>query len=165
HRHRGDHRDGHARPDRRSRRVNTSAGSLQPGILLIGNYPPPFGGDPRHLEQLVPHLVTQGWDVHVLSGGASGILRRPAFTISKDPRCGVPRRLGTAAFLARTALSRRREPALAAVRRLPAATWVRTMTRVNLAADIIDRHDIRVIGAYNLLLGAPVGMIAAEMYR
>jgi glycosyltransferase involved in cell wall biosynthesis len=39
------------------------------------------------------------------------------------------------------------------------------MTRVNLAADIIERHDIRVISAYNLLLGAPVGAIAAEMYR
>ena len=39
------------------------------------------------------------------------------------------------------------------------------MTRVSLAADIIERHDIRVISAYNLLLGAPVGSIAAEMYR
>jgi glycosyltransferase involved in cell wall biosynthesis len=145
--------------------VSTSGTAARPGILLIGNYPPPFGGVPRHLQDLVPHLVTQGWDVHVLSGGASGILRGTGFTIYKDPRLALRRRLGTAAFLGRTALSRRRRPALAAARRLPAATWARTMTRVSLAADIVERHDIRVISAYNLLLGAPVGMIVAEMYR
>jgi glycosyltransferase involved in cell wall biosynthesis len=39
------------------------------------------------------------------------------------------------------------------------------MTRVSLAAQIIRHHDIRVISAYNLLLGAPAGAIAAEMYR
>jgi len=38
------------------------------------------------------------------------------------------------------------------------------MTRVSLAAAIIERHDIRVIGAYNLLHGAPVGAIASEMF-
>ena len=39
------------------------------------------------------------------------------------------------------------------------------MTRVSVAARIIEAHDIRVISAYNLLSGAPVGVIAAEMYR
>jgi glycosyltransferase involved in cell wall biosynthesis len=145
--------------------VTTSASSSRPGILLIGNYPPPFGGVPRHLEDLVPHLVSSGWDVHVLSGGASGIHRGSGFTIYKDSRSALPRRLGTARFLARTALSKRRGPAFMAARRLPPGTWVRTMTRVSLAADIIERNDIRVISAYNLLLGAPVGAIAAEMYR
>jgi glycosyltransferase involved in cell wall biosynthesis len=39
------------------------------------------------------------------------------------------------------------------------------MTRVSLAAGIIERHNIRVISAYNLMTGAPVGAIVAEMYR
>jgi glycosyltransferase involved in cell wall biosynthesis len=39
------------------------------------------------------------------------------------------------------------------------------MTRVSLAARIIEQHNIRVISAYNLMTGAPVGAIAAEMYR
>jgi glycosyltransferase involved in cell wall biosynthesis len=135
------------------------------GILLIGNYPPPFGGVPRHLEDLVPHLVSRGWDVHVLSGGASGVYGGPGFRIYKDSRSAIPRRLGTVRFLARTALSGRRGPAFAAAMRLPAGTWVRTMTRVSLAANIIERNDIRLISAYNLRLGAPVGAIAAEMYQ
>jgi glycosyltransferase involved in cell wall biosynthesis len=120
---------------------------------------------PRHLEDLVPHLVATGWDVHVLSGGATGTLRGAGFTVYKDARSALPRRLGTVRFLARTALTAGRRPAFAAMKRLPTGTWVRTMTRVSLAADIIERNDIRLISAYNLRLGAPVGAIAAEMYR
>ncbi|MEO7986918.1 MAG: glycosyltransferase family 4 protein [Gemmatimonadales bacterium] len=138
--------------------------SIRPGILLIGNYPPPFGGAPKHLEDLVPHLVGRGWDVHVLSGGTSGIHRGQGFTVYKDARSTLPRRLGTAGFLARAAIRRRGGPAFGAARMLPLGVWVRTMTRVSLAAEIIAKHDIRVISAYNLLLGAPVGAIAAEMY-
>jgi glycosyltransferase involved in cell wall biosynthesis len=137
----------------------------RPGILLIGNYPPPFGGVPKHLEDLVPHLVERGWDVHVLSGGTSGTRRGEGFTVYKDPRPAMQRRLGTAWFLSRISVGRRGRPALAAARMLPPAVWIRTMTRVSLAARIIERHDIRLISAYNLLLGAPVGAIAAEMYR
>lgn len=41
-------------------------------ILIVGNYPPPFGGVPRHLEYLVPALSKRGWNVHVLSSGRTG---------------------------------------------------------------------------------------------
>ena len=137
----------------------------RPGILLIGNYPPPFGGVPKHLESLVPHLVRCGWDVHVLSGGKSGTHRHQGFTVYKDPRGKLTRRLATAGFLARTATAGRLGPALAAASRLPPAVWGAVMTRVSVAARIIEAHDIHVISAYNLLSGAPVGVIAAEMYR
>lgn len=136
----------------------------RPGILLIGNYPPPFGGVPKHLETLVPHLVRCGWDVHVLSGGTTATQRGDGFTVHRDPRPALTRRLGTAAFLARTAASGRLAPALAAARRLSPRVWAAVMTRVSLAARIIEGHDIRVISAYNLLSGAPAGAIAAEMY-
>ena len=136
-----------------------------PGILLIGNYPPPFGGVPKHLEDLVPHLVRQGWDVHVLSGGTSGIRHERGFTVYKDPRPAPARRLGTAGFLAGAALAGRAGPALAAARRLPLRTWAAAMTRVSLAARILAQRNIRVISAYNLVTGAPVGAIVAEMYR
>jgi glycosyltransferase involved in cell wall biosynthesis len=137
----------------------------RPGILLIGNYPPPFGGVPKHLESLVPHLVRCGWDVHVLSGGKSGTLRQNGFTVYKDSRGRLTRRLGTVGYLARAAAAGRLGPALAAASRLPVSLWAAVMTRVSLAARIIEAHDIRVISAYNLLSGAPVGVIAAEMYR
>lgn len=38
-------------------------------ILLIGNYPPPYGGVPHHVEQFSGHLAAKGFNVHVLSGG------------------------------------------------------------------------------------------------
>ena len=136
-----------------------------PGILLIGNYPPPFGGVPKHLESLVPHLVRSGWDVHVLSGGKTGTHRQDGFTVYKDPRGRLRRRLSTVSFLARSGAAGRLGTALAATRRLPLPMWAAVMTRVSLAARIIETHDIRVISAYNLLSGAPIGVIAAEMYR
>jgi glycosyltransferase involved in cell wall biosynthesis len=42
--------------------------------------------------------------------------------------------------------------------------WAAVLTRVSLAARIIEQHDVRLISAYNLLSGAPVGAIAAETY-
>lgn len=139
-------------------------GENRPGILLIGNYPPPFGGVPKHLEDLVPHLVQRGWDVHVLSGGTTGVQRGEGFVVYKDPRPALTRRLATVGFLVRSTLAGRVAPALAASRRLPLALWPAFMTRVSLAAGIIEQHDIRVISAYNLMTGAPVGAIVAEMY-
>jgi glycosyltransferase involved in cell wall biosynthesis len=137
----------------------------RPGILLIGNYPPPFGGVPKHLEDLVPCLVRRGWDVHILSAGTSGVERGDGFTVYKDPRPAFSRRLATARFLVRSGFAGRAGPALAASRRLPLSLWPAIMTRVSLAARIIEQADIRVISAYNLVTGAPVGTIIAEMYR
>jgi rhamnosyl/mannosyltransferase len=135
------------------------------GILLVGNYPPPFGGVPKHLEDLVPYLVRTGWDVHVLSGGTAGLQRGDGFTVYRDPRPRVTRRLATLRFLGRASIKGHAVPAVAALGRLPPAVWAAVMTRVSLAARIIESHDIRVISAYNLLSGAPVGAVAAEMYR
>jgi len=137
----------------------------RPGILLIGNYPPPFGGVPKHLEDLVPYLVRCGWDVHVLSGGTSGIEAADGYTVYKDPRPALTRRLATVRFLLRSTIAGHAGPALAASRRLPLSLWPAIMTRVSLAARIIEHGDIRVISAYNLVTGAPVGAIASEMYR
>jgi glycosyltransferase involved in cell wall biosynthesis len=84
--------------------------------------------------------------------------------VYKDARPALTRRFATGRFLARSTLAGRVAPALAASRRLPLGLWPAIMTRVSLAAGIIERHNIRVISAYNLTTGAPVGAIVAEMY-
>jgi glycosyltransferase involved in cell wall biosynthesis len=137
----------------------------RPGILLIGNYPPPFGGVPKHLEELVPYLVRTGWDVHVLSGGTTGTEVGNGFRVYRDARPKLARRLATLRFLGRTTVAGRGAAAFSSLRRLPPAVWAAVMTRVSLAARIIESNDIQLISAYNLLSGAPVGAIAAEMYR
>ncbi|MBA3521647.1 MAG: glycosyltransferase family 4 protein [Gemmatimonadales bacterium] len=136
----------------------------RPGILLIGNYPPPFGGVPKHIEDLVPHLAQEGWDVHVLSGGTTGVHRGEYLTVYKDSRSRLVRRGSTVRFLVREVAAGRAGPAIWASRVLPPRVWAAVMTRVSLAAGIIARHDVRVISAYNLLSGVPVGAIAAQMY-
>jgi glycosyltransferase involved in cell wall biosynthesis len=130
----------------------------------VGNYPPPFGGVPKHLEDLAPYLHRKGWDVHVLSGGQGDIRREHGFTVYKESRPALRRRLGTVAFLGREAAAGRASPAFSAARLLPFRVWAAAMTRVSQAARVIERSDIRVISAYNLITGVPTGLIAAEMY-
>lgn len=134
------------------------------GLLLIGNFPPPFGGVPKHLEDLVPHLVRQGWDVHVLSGGRSGIQRGQGFTVYRDTRSRVRRGVDVARFLAWRAISGRPRGTLEAVHLVSWRARPSLMARVELASRIVKRHDIAVISAYNLLHGVPVGLVVAELF-
>lgn len=129
-------------------------------ILLIGNYPPPFGGVPRHLEYLAPYLVENGWDVHILSGGQSGVERKNGVTIYK---CKRGRKLYT---LAATVLKRTKQ------NRLPYKSlmvdsprhWLGCMASAAVGREIIEKVGICVISAYNLFSGGPVGAMLSEEY-
>jgi glycosyltransferase involved in cell wall biosynthesis len=48
---------------------------------------------------------------------------------------------------------------------LPKRVWAAILTRVSLGARIVSAHDIRVISAYNLLGGMPVGAVLAQMFH
>ena len=127
-------------------------------ILLLGNYPPPYGGVPRHLEYLAPHLAAAGWNVQVLSGGHTGVACRDGFTVHKPSR---PMRL--AAFLARPAAGRRHDtfPHGALLARSP-RRWARYMAQAAIGRRIIREHRVSVIGAYNLMSTGPVGAMLSE---
>jgi glycosyltransferase involved in cell wall biosynthesis len=135
-----------------------------PTILLIGNYPPPFGGVPKHLEGLAPYLVAQGWRVHVLSGGIGPDVHGDGFTVHRDRRRALHRRASTLSFLAGLALRGRAAAVLSAARQMSPRIWAAIMTRVHLAAQLVQQHDVRLISAYNLLAGAPVGAVVAELF-
>ncbi len=47
------------------------ADELRDRILMLGNYPPPYGGIATHIRGLVPTLEDAGYAVHVLSPGMS----------------------------------------------------------------------------------------------
>lgn len=116
-------------------------------ILLIGNYPPPFGGVPRHLEYLVPHLAACGWDVHVLSSGTGGVTRSGGATIYKFGKFKRAMGLLTGIFLVKSWES---SPGI--------------MSRVIQGRRIIERNDVSLISAYNVVTGAPVGAILQKEY-
>jgi glycosyltransferase involved in cell wall biosynthesis len=135
----------------------------RPGILLVGNYPPPFGGVPRHLEDLVPHLVRSGWDVHVLSGPAGPDTQGDGYAIYRA-RPRLRRRLDLLPFLARSVAAGKWWPALTAATQLPFREWFSLLSRASRGAEILESADIRVISGYNLLSGATIAVILSELY-
>lgn len=129
----------------------------------MGNYPPPFGGVPRHLEDLVPHLVKSGWDVHVLSGPAGRDTLANGYTIYRAlPR--LRRRLELFPFLGGLIAAGNAWPALTAATQLPPREWFSQVSRARRGARILEGADIRVISGYNLLSGATVAAILGELY-
>jgi len=129
-------------------------------ILLIGNYPPPFGGVPRHLESLAPYLTSKGWNVHILSGGRGGIECREGITVyrlgrNKKLRSFIvsPLRLKIAGGLK-----------LKSVMTSSPRQWMGYMFRVAVGREIVENCGASLISAYNLLSGAPVGAVLSEQY-
>lgn len=126
-------------------------------ILLIGSYPPPFGGVPRHLEELAPHLVRRGWEVHILASGHTGVERHAGFIVYKEPQ-------GRKVWRAAGAVARGDWSRLSAamigggtVERLHALAWL------SLGRELIRRHQVEVISVYNLLR-LPVGVLLSEEF-
>ena len=75
--------------------------------------------------------MRRGWDVHVLSGGKSGTLRQDGFTVYKDSRGRLTRRLGTEwAFWPAPPPPEGSDRRCAAASRLPVSVWAAAMTRV-----------------------------------
>jgi phosphatidyl-myo-inositol dimannoside synthase len=136
----------------------------RPGILLVGNYPPPFGGVPRHLEDLVPDLVRRGWDVHVLSGPVGSDTHQNGLTVYRA-RGRLRRRLELIPFLARTIVSGHASPVVSAATQLPFKEWFSLLSHASRGADILERGGVRVISGYNLLSGAVIAMILGELYQ
>lgn len=130
-------------------------------ILIIGNYPPPYGGVPHHVERLSEHLSERGWSCHVLSGGTSGHQKIGAVNVYKPT---YPRKL---LGLASQITDRRFREWLGdgALAREESSYWRRYKMYADIGEQIVRRHDINIIASYNLLNYAPVGSWLAEKYR
>ena len=130
---------------------------MRRGALLIGNYPPPYGGVPRVIENFAAFLAERGWSVHVLSGGRSGVERRGDVTIHKLPLgAKLPLVVRHAMPLLGTPLGIRiRSRHDAAIR-----GWYQVLASVG--REIVLRHRIDVICGFNLSRG---GLIAAVVGR
>jgi glycosyltransferase involved in cell wall biosynthesis len=121
-------------------------------VLLIGNYPPPYGGVPRYIENLAPFLAEQGWDVHVLSTGHSGQERHGRVTVYKLPWWRkVPLVLRHGGSFHGGPLNLRVRTGRDAVTR----AWLHLLASVG--REIVRRHDVRVICGFNLSRGGIVG--------
>lgn len=54
-----------------------------PKVLILGNFPPPYGGVPEHIENLLKQIEHIGYSCTVISGGNSGSEKFRVHTIHK----------------------------------------------------------------------------------
>ena len=129
-------------------------------LLIVGNYPPPYGGVPHHIERVSGYLGERGWNCHVLSGGTSGCTKVGNVAVYKP---GYPRKaLGYARGILDSRYRRWLGPGS-----LPADMpdrWRQYAVYSDLGSEIIRKHRIEVIASYNLLSFAPIGGNLAEKF-
>lgn len=127
-------------------------------LLIVGNYPPPFGGVPHHIERLSDYLTHRGWDVHVLSAGNLGNFEVGGVKIYK------PTHRRKLVAWASMATDRVFEQWLASGD-LPDTqpAWFRGYKMLTaIGRDIVRRHGIQLIASYNMLSYGPIGARLAE---
>jgi phosphatidylinositol alpha-1,6-mannosyltransferase len=127
------------------------------GILLLGNYPPPYGGVPRYIENLAPFLVSRGWSVHVLSIGHTGVERHAGYTVHKLPWARK------AALVLRHGLRRPRSPVgVGLVARGHGTDWAWYNVAYAVGREIMRTERVDVLCGFNLYRGALVGAMLAH---
>lgn len=135
--------------------------SKRKSILILGNYPPPYGGVPRHIENLAPYLVEKGWDVHILPVGRSGVEKKNGITIYKYHRIKK-----IFIFLkSLLTLKMKSDLRLRTVLLDSPMRWLSYMLKASMGRQIIKKNRINIISAYNLLSNVPAGAILSEEYN
>ncbi|MBK8870034.1 MAG: glycosyltransferase family 4 protein [Elusimicrobia bacterium] len=129
-------------------------------LLILGNYPPPFGGVPIHLSRLVPYLVERGWDVHVLAQDSRGSRRDnfSGYTLHRPPRWErvahslVDRRAWSEGLIHMDVL------------RMAPKLCLGALSTFSVAAQIIKEFDVRVISAYHIFSAGLVGSWVSKRF-
>lgn len=129
-------------------------------ILIVGNYPPPFGGVPRVLEYLVTSLKQEGWTIAILShAGAPGVSVVAGATVYRLSR--LERMWGTVRQfrLLKSLFSAEAKSFLRADLR----AYVAYLGHADGAVRIARRHGCQLIYAVNLTYGIPPAVLAARI--
>jgi glycosyltransferase involved in cell wall biosynthesis len=129
-------------------------------VLLIGNFPPPYGGIPTHLAYLAPYLAARGWDVHILSLKNSAETERDhgGFRVYRPPKLGRPAKLG---LLLRGAM---KVLAHFSTFRADRTQFIRYLQLHEMAEGIVHKRGIRAIGAYHVFPSGLVGLWLKRKY-
>ena len=124
------------------------------GILIMGNYPPPYGGIPTHLMLHADWLVTHGWQVHIMSDGPSASSpERPAPHITIYRPVSFTRSVAQAL---RAAFGVRGSRELLTIASGP-VTGIDFLSRFYRAHEICLRGNVKVVSSYKVLPNAVVG--------
>lgn len=104
----------------------------------------------------MPYLVQKAWDVHILSGGTTGIEHKKGFTIYKPKKT---LKIGSAAEYLFSPKQTSRFNFKDILMNSP-RNWLRYIIYISLGRKIIRENNIRIISAYNLY---SYGLIGAEL--
>lgn len=135
---------------------------MNKSVLVIGNYPPPYGGVPHHIERLSEHLAASGWDCQVLSGGTTGTERLANGVTVHKPTFLRKARAAVAQSTNRRFHEWKGDGTLD---RDDPGNWRRYRMYADVGDQIIRSRRIGVIASYNLLTYAPVGAYLAARHR
>ncbi len=134
---------------------------MRKSVLLLGNYPPPFGGVPTHIKYLTDYLTAQEWDVHVVSfaGKRSGTQKNNQCTIYRPTIVNRWLRLLRPSKQVIAKARQRKGLFRDSLRAFLALT-----ATASFAKEIIVKHDIALISAYHLLGQGTVGAWLSEEF-
>lgn len=134
---------------------------MKKNILIIGNFPPPYGGVPHHIERLVEYLTDNKWDCHVLSAGTTGNETKGALHIYKPTYL----RKILALFFQLTNTQFKKWRAGGNLNSDSSGFWIRYKMYADVGSQIIRKNDIQLIVAYNSLTYGPVGAYLAKRFN
>lgn len=128
-------------------------------ILIVGNFPPPFGGVPRVLEYLVASLRQAGWSVAILShagvAGVDVVNGATVYRFSLRARlCGALKRCWQLKLLF--------TPEARSFLKADFKSFVSYLGYMDGAVRIARRHNCQLIYAVNLTYGIPPAVLAAR---
>lgn len=130
-------------------------------VLLIGNFPPPFGGIPTHLAYLAPYLAARGWDVNILS-------LKPSADTEKEMegyRVYRPANIGRGAKLALAFKGAGKILAHFSCFLADRRQFIRYLQLHAICESIVRSRGIGVIGAYHIFPSGLVGLWLKRKYR
>lgn len=125
-------------------------------VLLIGNYPPPYGGIPTHIAYLAPYLAAHGWDTHVLPIKYKPQLSQSIgqFTLYSQKKITLTRQL-------KAQMLWRNRRFLWRLRTLALTDPTKLFMTLNLAErirEIVVEQKVQILSAYSMI---PAGLAAA----
>ena len=124
-------------------------------LLILSNYPPPYGGVPRHIEYLTSHLIEKGWKVHIIAWGNHENINIKGMKIYDWNRYVKHAR-------SIKNLIKFRFLFLKLFYMYP-EDWHRYINIIELGKKIIKKNNISVISAYNLHSYAPAGAVLSHL--
>lgn len=127
-------------------------------ILILGNFPPPYGGVPEHIENLLSQFDRLGHSCTVLSGGRSGTTNRGRHTIIKP-------KISEKFFLFFCSIFRPYFIWLFYVyilRLRDLRSFIRSLVYVEKARRIFAENDFSVVSFYNLYNYGVIAEILAK---